>query len=75
MNTVSKVILKVTNRIKPILLKIFPKEFLRKIKGKITAYTSIQKLEDRFTGVAVYFKSGSICVGSDRGNGIWKAGH
>ena len=43
MNTVFKVILKVTNHIKPILLKIFPKEFLRKIKGKMIS-NSFDKL-------------------------------
>ncbi len=45
MNGISKLILSITNALKPLLLKIFPIELLRKLKGKMIS-NSFEKLEE-----------------------------
>ncbi len=45
MSSISKIILQVTNVLKPVLLKIFPVELLRKLKGKMIE-NSFGKLKD-----------------------------
>lgn len=45
MSRVSKIILHITNTLRPVLLKVFPYELLRKIKGKMIS-NSFGKLEE-----------------------------
>ena len=45
MSRVSKIVLDITNALRPVLLKIFPYELLRKMKGKMIS-NSFNKLEE-----------------------------
>ena len=45
MSGVSKIILNITNILRPVLLKVFPYELLRKMKGKMIS-NSFGKLEE-----------------------------
>lgn len=45
MNGISKILLNITNALRPILLKIFPNEWLRKMKGKMIS-NSLDRLEE-----------------------------
>ena len=65
MNNLSKYILHITNILKPVLLKIFPIELLRKMKGKMIS-NSFGKLEemDIIPYKEGYYKRGVNLIGN-----------